>query len=64
MAERRGAKEIRAEMAAEREQLAAALGELRESIAGTRRTAGAAGGAAALALAAAVALRLFRRVRR
>lgn len=64
MAERRGTKEIRAEMAAEREQLADALAELRETVVEKRRAAGTAGGAAALALAAVTALRVVRRFRR
>jgi hypothetical protein len=62
--DRRTAEEIRREIAGEREQLAAALDDLRRSLRERRRTAGAVGtaGTAGLAVAAVVAVaRRFRR---
>jgi hypothetical protein len=61
--DRRTEGEIRGEIAAEREQLVAALSDLRDGVKAKRRTAGAVGGLAVTALAAAVAARIVRRIR-
>jgi hypothetical protein len=64
VAERRTPAEIRQEMAAAREQLGAALADLRQSVGQKRKRAGTAGGAAAAGLAAVTTLRIVRRLRR
>lgn len=62
-ADGRSEAQIRAEIAAEREQLAEALADLRQGLSGKRRIAALAGGAAATGLATAVALKLIRAFR-
>ncbi len=61
--ERRSEQEIRREIAAEREQLADALAELRKGIDGKRRSAAAVVGVIAAACSAAAALMFVRRLR-
>lgn len=61
-AEQRSEEQIRSELAAEREQLTAALGDLRAGIDAKRRPAARAAKVAATALAAIVALKVGRRV--
>ena len=60
-AERRSEEEIRRQIAVEREQLTAALDDLRVGVDAKRRPAARAAKAAAAALAAIVAVRLVRR---
>ena len=62
-AERRTELDIRRELATEREQLAAALADLRAGIAEKRRFAAVVGGALAAGVAAATALAVVRRLR-
>ncbi len=61
--DRRSEEEIRREIAAEREQLADALADLREGIDGKRRLATVVGGALAAGLGAVVAAKLVRRLK-
>lgn len=61
--ERRGIPEIRAELASEREQLAAALADLRRAFEAKRKPAARAGGLLATGLAALVTAKAVRRVR-
>jgi hypothetical protein len=63
-AERRSSEDIRRELAAERDQLADALADLRGGMQARRRSAALGGGALAVALGAAAALRVVRRLRR
>lgn len=61
--ERRTEEEIRRELTTEREGLADALAELRESVAAKRRPAAVVGGALAAGLAALTAMKVHRRHR-
>lgn len=60
--ERRTEEEIRREIAAEREQLAAALGDLRAGVEAKRRPAARIGAVALAAVAATVLARVIRRL--
>lgn len=62
--ERRTTEEIRREIATEREQLVAALADLRKALEAKRRPAAAAGGLLATGLVAAVTAKAVRRFRR
>ena len=59
--ERRTEADIRREIAAERAELAAALGDLRAGVQSKRRAVAVVGGALATGLAAVTALRVVRR---
>jgi hypothetical protein len=62
-AERRTDEQIRGEIAAERNELVDALGELRAGVAGKRRAATAVAGVLAAAVATLTAVKLGRRLR-
>jgi hypothetical protein len=62
-AERRTDEQIRGEIATEREQLVAAIGDLREGVAAKKKIAVAAGAAAGAGVAAAAIVSIVRRFR-